>query len=265
MTGSGWVPLHRSLHDRSDWLAPSRRDPANAGYAWTWIFSKAQHRPYSHGGEDLARGEVLISVSHLANAMGWKHRSRASRFLTRLCEEDMMRKIRETPHGTVYAVVNYDTYAVLRNSHGDSSAPREGQLGNHNKNKPPTTIDSSTTETVLRDPVEWPDAVLRSIAATYGIGREGTDEKLWRGEPNGVSLPDPSDQIERARLVRLAADRLQTEGRPYHGRQFRNTLVTVIRENHGTQRDAISASGRTGAVDSLFGGTDSDEARVGDG
>ncbi len=244
---AGWVPLHRSLLLRDDWLAPSKRDPACNGYAWAWLFGMAQTGQHFHASLRLERGEIVVSVRGFARRMGWS-KSRANRFMLRLASETMIETVRETPQGTVYRIVNYDTYAGTMNPERDSQRDTERDAsGTHaghmrdKNNKEQRTIPTTTA----REPVIWPDETKRRIAALYGLGREGTDERVWKG------LEDPDDHDERRRIARIAAARLQDEGRSYNARQYRRTLLAVVAEQNGTPD--LGRSNVSGAVTRLFG------------
>ena len=243
------MPLHRTLFDRSDWLAPSAANPACNAYAWMYIVAKAQHARYEHAGVVLERGEVLLSVTGLQQAMKWKHRSRASKFLDRVQAGDMIEYVRGTPRGTVYRVVKYELYAAAGDASGDVSGTPRATGGGPEQQQPQSNNRGTTT---------WPRDVLDQIAAVYGAGEGqlGTDVELWYGRPSGVALPDPEDRAERQRLLRLAAEGLQTEGKAYQRRTFRATLAQVIREQHGNGSAPRSrGSDPSGAVDRLMGGT----------
>lgn len=107
--------------------------------------------------------------------------------------------------------------------------------------RPPTTDRDSTSPPEkpggdvprARDPVfgDLPSIAVRSIKGLYGWdGSEGTDERVW-GDVK---------EAERPRLLAIAVQRLEGEGKAYQGLLFRRTLETVILENtHG--RSAGSA------------------------
>ena len=98
----------------------------------------------------------------------------------------------------------------------------------------PTTYDLRPTSEELRTRArEDPDPVFGSlddyaVAAIKGLygwppdEREGTDERVW----NGTALAD------RPRCIAIAIARLEGEGTAYHGKLFRQTLLSVISEQH---------------------------------
>lgn len=88
--------------------------------AWEWMIQAAAWRDHKRvvgmTVVELRRGEFLGSVRFLAEAWGWK-RSRVHDFVRLLLEMGQIAGQRETHAGTVYMLVNYDTY---QSSPGDS-------------------------------------------------------------------------------------------------------------------------------------------------
>lgn len=131
MTHRGYVPLYRKwILDPHHDLAPTLRDPACDGFAWMFLVSLAQHdHGYYHKGLRLERGQFMASLRWLADRMGWgrgsKGKRRAERFMNRLIERDRIRVAYGTPNGTVYSIVNYDTYAVARDTERDGMRDTE--------------------------------------------------------------------------------------------------------------------------------------------
>jgi len=120
----GWIPAHRKLYDPDHILAPSKRDPSCRRDAWLDLCQMAQHSPRTHHGERLERGQALVAVRTKAQHWGWS-KSRVSRFLLWLASEAMIGTVRGTPYGTVYRIVNYDTYAVAQNGERDTQRDTE--------------------------------------------------------------------------------------------------------------------------------------------
>lgn len=89
-----------------------------------------------------------------------------------------------------------------------------GEVGSRNRgNTPPP-----------RDEVfgSLPPLAVRAIKGLYGWGGiEGTDSKIWERTP----------EAERPRLLSIAVQRLEGEGKEYQGRLFRRIIETVIEEN----------------------------------
>lgn len=70
------------------------------------------------------------------------------------------------------------------------------------------------------------DLAALSVKGLYGWeGTEGTDERVWNG-----TAPE-----ERTKLLRITALRLIEQ--QYHGRVFRRTLLTVIKEQSEADHD----------------------------
>lgn len=125
MKEAGWIPAHRKLFDPEHPLAPNKRRPASHIHAWLDLCQMAQHKDgFYQKGERLDQGQVVASYSFLADRWCWS-RSTVHRFFKRLESATMVATLRETQIGTVYSIVNYDTYAVVRevsrNSERDTS------------------------------------------------------------------------------------------------------------------------------------------------
>lgn len=140
----GWIPAWRKLFEREDWLRPTAKHPAGKREAWLDLCQMAQHEDYDHGGEPLKRGEVMVSLSHCEKRWAWSRR-RVRWFLDRLSCDTMIGIVRGTPSGTIYSIVNYDTYAVgemsqghsqrhsQRHSNGTATAPEQEGRREHTK------------------------------------------------------------------------------------------------------------------------------------
>lgn len=194
----GWIPAHRKLYDPSHPLAPSKRDPACRRDAWLDLCQMAQHTPREQRGERLERGEVLVAVRTKAEHWGWS-KSRVSRFLLWLASESMIGTVRGTPIGTVYRIVNYDTYAVLwdgerdtdRDSERDASGTRAGQEQPlTSKQEPPLSPPRRSPKRPLPD--RW----------------QPTDQHRERAQAEGV---DADREAEAFRNHALANDRRQVD------------------------------------------------------
>ena len=123
----GWFPAWRKLYSQDHWLSPDKRDPACRRDAWMDICQMAQHQDYEHAGHELKRGEILLSIRTMADRWGWS-KSRTSRFIIGLTsvlssgtpDGPMMEQVSGTPNGTVYRIVNYDTYNPRQSTERDT-------------------------------------------------------------------------------------------------------------------------------------------------
>jgi len=121
----GWIPAYRKLFDRNDWMAPTKKHPAGKIEAWLDLCQQAQHATYEHAGERLQRGEVMVSLTACEHRWKWS-RKRVRSFLNGLVMGSMMGIVRGTPNGTVYSIVNYDTYAIGGHTQGHSQGHSKG-------------------------------------------------------------------------------------------------------------------------------------------
>ena len=115
-----WLPVHRRIYEPGHWLAPTDRDPSNRRDAWIDLcqMATAESRETAHSGV-LQRGEIVVSVRTLAKRWHWS-KSRVQRFVSDLEARTAIGTVRGTPDGTIYRIVNYDTYAVGGNGARDT-------------------------------------------------------------------------------------------------------------------------------------------------
>ena len=150
---SGYVPLWRKIYEPDHWLAPTKRDPSCRRDAWMDLCQMAAHRPRTiavTGSDDVSlfRGELVASLRTLGKRWRWS-KDRVKRFMSDLEVRTATATVSETPIGTIYRIVNYDTYATAQPSRRDSerdtkrdrteTGPRQEQEG---KEKPITTYTS---------------------------------------------------------------------------------------------------------------------------
>lgn len=146
MSDQGWIPAHRTLFDREDWLKPTKRHPAGKREAWLDLCQMAQHRDYEHVGQRLERGEVLVSITRCMERWAWT-KKRVRWFLDRLSCDTMIGTVRGTPHGTIYRIVNYDTYATVGNGQGHSERHGQGHSkGTARAPEQPLTMNNPPSE-----------------------------------------------------------------------------------------------------------------------
>lgn len=224
MSDRGFIPAHRKVFDPDHHLAPSKRDPASRLHAWLDLCSLAMHEPRVVMGIELARGETRpLSVRFLANRWYWS-KSRVARFTSDLEASTAIGTVRGTDYGTVYRIVNYDTYAPhgdsLRDTKRDSERDTRGTPAGQRETLEPLEEFSSPAQEGVSSLVE------RKVRGLYGhAGSEGMDPVLTKAFPDDINARD--------RCLDIALSRLDTEGLEYQGRLFRQVLVTVISEQKG--------------------------------
>ena len=142
----GWVPAYRKMFSPDHWLAPTKRDPASRLHAWLDLCQMAVHEPMILMGVKIPKGCTRpLSVRFLADRWKWS-KSRVARFLSDLEASTAIETVTGTGYGTVYRIVNYDTYAAFgdasRDASGDSKRDSRGTAaGQSEQYKPsePTT------------------------------------------------------------------------------------------------------------------------------
>ena len=107
----GHIKLSRKLFDADPWWVERRT--FSRFEAWVDMLQLAAWRPVSVTYQGiligLERGELLLSVRKAADRWGWSPKM-ARTFLKQAQSGARVRAQRETHGGTVYLIVNYDTY-----------------------------------------------------------------------------------------------------------------------------------------------------------
>lgn len=121
----GWIPTYRKIFEPEHWLAPTKRNPASALHAWLDLVQLATHQTReTRNSGTLERGELIASVRTLAKRWCWS-KGRTERFLSDLETRTAIGTVRGTADGTVYVIVNYDTYAPAGNAQWDTKRDSE--------------------------------------------------------------------------------------------------------------------------------------------
>lgn len=143
-----WTPAYDRLFDPDHELGMD--EPACARWAWLDLCHMAQfrdgHRQVAGVRIFLRRGEFLTSVRFLANRWRWS-KSRVGRFLKHLGTppETRIGTVRGTRSGTVYRIVNYETYANPWDTERDSK--RDGERDTKRDSRGTNNISSTTSTT----------------------------------------------------------------------------------------------------------------------
>lgn len=157
----GWIPAHRKIYEPGHWLAPTKRDPSCRRDAWLDLCQMAtyQERETARAGV-LQRGEIVASLRTLGKRWCWS-KDRVKRFMSDLEVRTAIETVRETPDGTVYRIVSYDTYVSRPEDERDTQSDterdrseteaRQEQEGN-NVNKEPIGGSSGRSS---RLPNDW--------------------------------------------------------------------------------------------------------------
>jgi len=122
---AGWIPAYRRLFEPGNSLAPTKRDPASHVHAWLDLCQMATWQPREtlHSGT-LQRGELVVSLRTLADRWKWNY-LKVRRFIAVIQECRKIDTLRETPDGTVYRIVSYDTYAIGGDDERNSERNRD--------------------------------------------------------------------------------------------------------------------------------------------
>jgi len=150
MTVSGWIIAHRTLFDPDHHMAG---EPVCRRFAWLDLIQLATHEPFQKPMKNdlipLARGDVLVSLRYLAKRWGWS-KDKVARFITLMRNRSQLAIVEKngsqiaTPHGTVYHVVNYDTYQKPWDSKRDTKRDNGETPARHQRDKDNTLNTQNT-------------------------------------------------------------------------------------------------------------------------
>lgn len=129
MSAGGWIPAWRKMYEPEHWLAPTKRDPSNRRDAWVDLCQMATRcaRETASSGT-LERAEIVASLRTLGERWRWS-KDRVKRFMSELEVRTAIETVRETPDGTVYRIVKYDTYAPSANGQRDTKRDTKRDRG----------------------------------------------------------------------------------------------------------------------------------------
>lgn len=123
----GHIKLSRKLFDSDAWWTEKRA--FSRFEAWVDMLQLAAWKPAAieYHGESirLARGELVLSIRLAARRWGWTPKKTRG-FLERARGMARVRAQRETLAGTVYLIVNYDTYQSSREPKATPEGTPEG-------------------------------------------------------------------------------------------------------------------------------------------
>jgi len=130
---SGWVKLWREQFNHEI----SERKPWCDGYAWSYLYSRANFRPtivnfrnqYIH----VERGQFVTSKSKLQVLFGWS-KKRVNSFLTSL-EVGGMSTTRTTNRFIIITICNYGKFQSTEDEKGSAEGPTESQQRATDKNE----------------------------------------------------------------------------------------------------------------------------------
>lgn len=127
----------------------------------------ATHKSRKHRHLSLERGQVIVSLRTLAKRWRW-HMSSVRRFISELKVNTALSTVSETPEGTIYRVVNYDTYAVgekLSETPNDTPASTAPTQEQEVKKKKKTSTPAVRVKKWRTCPADWsPSEAHRAFA-----------------------------------------------------------------------------------------------------
>lgn len=182
--GERWTPIYARLFDPEHELAD---EPVCKRFAWADLLSLASYESAARiiDGQlvPLRRGEFVASLRFLATRWRWD-KMRVSRFFGILLDPTVAKlsKVRETPVGTVYRIVKYDTYANPTAPTRDTPTARSETASETPTETPPETLGDRSTEP--RPSVENPPGETASETANETPTRQRRDKEYKGVERN---------------------------------------------------------------------------------
>jgi hypothetical protein len=165
----GHIKLSRKLFDveHGDPFWTERRE-FSYFEAWVDLLQLACFKPYRYpthyGIVELERGELVASQRFLADRWGWGH-WQVRTFLSKCLKLTRLSTQRETQAGTVYLIVNYDTYQSVNRADGTANhtANHTEATQRPHKREAVKAVKAVTTTTTPSDsrpttPVDEPSA-----------------------------------------------------------------------------------------------------------
>lgn len=176
----GWIRLHRKMFRPGHPLAPTKKRPAGYWGAWMYLCSMAQWTDGQRfGGVALKRGEFGASMGHLADTWKWSKAS-VKLYLDALETDTAIRTVTRTKAGTIYRIVEYDTYQCdeddIRTDTQTgirTTSERHPNKNEEEKKKELLSLSTRGSVEIPEDPVGLPIALQERVAVADGI-----DERL---------------------------------------------------------------------------------------
>lgn len=145
--------------------------------AWVDLIQLAAWKAYrhhtAHGTIELGRGEFVASRRYLATRWMWTEK-RARVFCDILQNRAQLRAQRETQAGTVYLIVNYDTYQNTPVTKGPAEGQPKGQAG---AQRGAQERSSKAIQAITTSPDSDEEIVCRHYVAVHPLRRPGDDAR----------------------------------------------------------------------------------------
>jgi hypothetical protein len=210
----GHIKISRKAFDPVDgdvwWLKPR---VYSHWEAWMYLIQLAQWHPKTlatrqFGSVDLERGEFVASRRALAKQFQWGEK--AVRIFLRDCQNmDRLKAQREAQAGTVYLIVNYDTYQNTPTAEGQGDGPPKGparaQRGPKNKQL------SSKAITTTSYPADF-ELLWNAYPKRSGSNNKATAYRQFQARlADGVSFDAMYDGVQRYATWAAATGKVGTE------------------------------------------------------
>jgi hypothetical protein len=206
----GYIKLSRKMFDGHDLLWDEDTSAFDVRSAWVWLLQAAAWKdgPYvsGFGSDQLKRGEFVGSLRYLGIRWRWG-KWKVARFLAQLEKAQRITRQRTGHHGTVYLIVNYDSY--------QGGIPKD------------RTAERTENRTVTG---QSPDKVEE--------GKEGKERT--------TSYPADFELIWNARPKRSGSDNKQAAYKAYQARIADGVAFDAMYEGVKRYRAYLTATGKEG-------------------
>jgi hypothetical protein len=182
----GFMPFSRKMVDGHDPIWEDL-EPFDVRSAWSDLLFYARFAPGIVEGEALERGEFLASVRFLAIRWRWGL-GRVHRYLRRLEKLERIAERRKGQRGTVYAVVNYETYnaTTVRPERGTERPPERERNTSGTKIKKDNKGNSALNDLVAKGCEVWKAEM--GGEANFGRLKNVFKALLAEGHPDATIL-----------------------------------------------------------------------------
>lgn len=213
MTAYGYIKISRKLFHAVDgdvwWQEPRVYSHFEA---WVYLIQLAQWAPGTlstqYGPVALERGEFVASIRHLAKDWKWGVQ-RVRTFLKKAKNLTRLQAQRETQSGTVYLIVNYDTYQGSDDDDNtpDNTAKSTALTQRQHKNKNNKQLSITTTSYPADFELLWNAYPKRSGSNNKQAAYRQFEARL----AEGVSFQAMHDGVLRYAAWATASGKVGTE------------------------------------------------------
>lgn len=244
MSDFGHVKISRKAYaDDSFW---NEEREFSKWEAWEWTIQAAAWKDHSRvvgmSVVELRRGEFLASLRFLSEAWRWSIK-RVRNWLVLVTEMGRIRAQRETHAGTVYLLVNYDTYQSTPTQEGTQKGTTGAQEG-HDRGTVGAQSRSSKAvkaeELLMGIANANPPSVRELVKRAKQLPDGWTPSTSHRGLAGTLGL-DADDEAERFRDFHTAKGSVMKDWEAAFRTWLRNANRFASRDGRSAERPSLDA------------------------